>query len=140
MTKREIRNCAKHGMTEFACYKSGNSERWKCLKCQTEATQKRRDKVKVMAVAYKGGKCQCCNYNYYIGALEFHHVNPEGKDFGISSKGYIHSWDKVKEEIQKCVLVCANCHREIHAGVRSCPSELINDDADKASKDFSENN
>lgn len=95
-----------------------------------------------MSVAYKGGKCQVCGYDKYIGALEFHHVDPEGKDFGISSKGYTHSWDKVKEEIQKCVLVCANCHREIHAGIRPCPSELINDDeaADKASKDFSKNN
>jgi hypothetical protein len=38
-----------------------------------------------MAVVYKGGKCQCCGYNKYIGALEFHHVDPEQKDFGVSS-------------------------------------------------------
>lgn len=38
-----------------------------------------------MAVAYKGGKCQCCGYNKYIGALKFHHVDPAQKDFGISS-------------------------------------------------------
>lgn len=41
-----------------------------------EATQKRRDKVKAIAVAYKGGKCQVCGYNKYVGALEFHHVDP----------------------------------------------------------------
>lgn len=81
-----------------------------------------------MAVAYKGNECQCCGYDRYIGALEFHHVDPEQKDFGIASKGYTHSWEKVKKEIEKCVLVCANCHREIHAGIIPCPSELINDE------------
>ena len=109
-------------------YKSGSRERWKCLKCQAEAVQKRRDKVKILSVAYKGGKCQVCGYDKYVGALEFHHINPEEKDFGIASKGYTYSWDKVKKEIDKCVLICANCHREIHAGIISCPSEIINDE------------
>lgn len=95
-----------------------------------------------MAAAYKGNKCQCCGYDNYIGALEFHHVDPQQKDFGVASKGYTHSWDKVKQEIQKCVLVCANCHREIHAGVRQCPQEFINDNdaAEKAKLDFEEEN
>lgn len=70
-----------------------------------------------MSIAYKGGKCQCCGYNRYVGALEFHHINSEEKDFGISAKGYTRSWERVKEELDKCILVCANCHREIHAGV-----------------------
>ena len=139
MTQKEIRYCEKHGNTEFALYKAGkDSTRWRCLKCQTEATQKRRDKVKYMAVAYKGGKCQCCGYNKYIGALEFHHVDPAQKDFGVSSQGYTHSWDRVKQEINKCVLVCANCHREIHANIIPCPTNIINDDeaSEKAKKDF----
>ena len=50
-----------------------------------------RDKVKLMSIAYKGGKCQCCGYNKYVGALEFHHINSEEKDFGISAKGYTRS-------------------------------------------------
>lgn len=78
-----------------------------------------------MAVAYKGGKCQCCGYHNYIGALEFHHVDPAQKDFGVSSQGYTHSWDKVKQEIDKCVLVCANCHREIHANIIPCPNKIL---------------
>lgn len=129
MTQREIRHCEKHGDTEFAKCKAGKEGiRWRCMKCQVQATQKRRDKVKYMSVAYKGGKCQCCGYNKCIGALEFHHVDPTQKDFGISSKGYTRSWDKVKEEIGKCVLVCANCHREIHSELIPCPTELINDE------------
>lgn len=98
MIQEENKNCSKHGITLHRLYKSGGKERWRCLKCQTEATQKRRDKVKVMSVAYKGGKCQVCGYDKYIGALEFHHVNPEGKDFGISSKGYTHSWIRLKKK------------------------------------------
>ena len=74
-----------------------------------------------MAVAYKGGVCQCCKYNKYIGALEFHHINPDEKDFGISVKGYTRSWENNKKELDKCVLVCSNCHREMHAGLTFMP-------------------
>lgn len=138
MAEHQIKYCKKHGDTEHALYKSGNRERWKCLKCQTEATQKRRDKLKVMAVAYKGGVCQCCKYNKYIGALEFHHINPDEKDFGISVKGYTRSWENNKKELDKCVLVCSNCHKEIHAGLTLCPQEIISDEsaAQKAAEVF----
>jgi len=68
-------------------------------------------------VDYKGEKCQCCGYDKYIGALEFHHIDPNEKDFSLSHRGYCYSWDKVKKELDKCILVCSNCHREIHAGI-----------------------
>lgn len=86
-------------------------------KARVEAVQRRRLKVKEMAVEYKGGKCMCCGYDKYQGALEFHHLDPNEKDFNFSQKGYCRSWEKVKIELDKCVLVCANCHREIHAGL-----------------------
>mgnify|MGYP000647417744 CR=1 FL=1 len=79
-----------------------------------DAVMKRRRKVKLMAVDYKGGKCEKCSYNKCIGALEFHHLNPEEKDFHLGEKGHCTSWEKVKRELDKCILVCANCHREIH--------------------------
>lgn len=69
-----------------------------------------------MAIDDKGGKCELYGYKKCKQALEFHHLEND-KDFGISSKGYTRSWKKVKKEINKCVLVCANCHREIHAGL-----------------------
>lgn len=81
-----------------------------------KAVQRRREKVRQMAVEYKGGSCEVCGYNRCIEALEFHHIDPTKKDFGISSKGYARSWEKVRAEIEKCVLLCANCHREYHAG------------------------
>jgi len=100
--------CRKHGLTE---YNKSN----RCRKCLVEAVQKRRDDIKIKSVNYKGGKCEKCGYNKYIGALEFHHLNPEEKDFSIGYKGYTRSWEKVKEEIDKCMLVCSNCHRELHS-------------------------
>jgi 5-methylcytosine-specific restriction endonuclease McrA len=78
------------------------------------AVYARRKKVRHMAVEYKGGKCEICGYDRCIEALEFHHKNTSSKDFGISSKGYTRSWKRVMEELDKCMIVCANCHRELH--------------------------
>jgi predicted HNH restriction endonuclease len=89
------------------------------------AVQKRREKVRLMAVSYKGGRCQVCGYERCIEALEFHHLDPSQKDFGISYKGYTRSWEKVKEEIAKCILLCANCHREAHAGKLQLPQVTV---------------
>ena len=72
--------------------------------------------MKELAIESKGGKCQICGYFKYIGALELHHVFGT-KEFGISEKGYTRSWEKIKAEIQKCVLLCANCHREVGGGL-----------------------
>jgi 5-methylcytosine-specific restriction endonuclease McrA len=85
------------------------------------AVKARRKKVRQMAIEYKGGRCQLCGYNRCIEALEFHHNNSSSKDFSISEKGYTRSWVKVKEELDKCMLLCANCHREIHASRAAFP-------------------
>ena len=82
-----------------------------------KAVIKRRKKVKTLALEYKGGKCQICGYSKCVGALELHHVNPKEKSFGIGEKGYTRSWEKVRLELDKCVLLCANCHREVESGV-----------------------
>jgi len=85
-----------------------------------KAVAKRRRKIKLMAVDYKGGKCQICGYNRHQSALDLHHINGE-KSFGIGQKGYTRSWERVKQELDKCILVCANCHREIEAGITQFP-------------------
>ena len=79
----EIRKCSKHGLTIHVLDSTG---RWRCRKCRVEAVQRRRDKIKKMAVQYKGSKCCICGYNRYIGALEFHYLDPNQKDFGIGIK------------------------------------------------------
>jgi len=90
-----------------------------------QAVMKRRKKIREMAAKYKGGKCIFCGYSKYIGALEFHHVKNNGKNFGISDKGYTRSWKRTKQELDKCILVCANCHREMHAGILQPPRETL---------------
>ena len=89
-----------------------------------DAVSNRRKKIRDMSIDYKGGKCAICGYNKCKQALEFHHLDQEGKDFGISAKGYSRAWNKVKREIDKCIVVCANCHREIHAGNTQLPKEI----------------
>lgn len=76
-----------------------------------------------MAVRYMGGECVFCGYHKDITALEFHHVDENEKEFGLSSDGLTRSWKRVKRELEKCVLVCANCHRELHSGLLQLHSE-----------------
>ena len=78
-----------------------------------------RKRIKARSIAYKGGKCQLCGYSRCNNALEFHHLDRNTKDFGLSHRGWTRSLDTIKRELEKCVLVCANCHREIEAGVRN---------------------
>lgn len=87
--------------------------------CQTKCknnhnTQLARKRIKQKAVDYKGGKCQRCGYCKSIWALSFHHTNPEEKDFNIGGNGTTRAWDSVKKELDKCILVCLNCHAEEH--------------------------
>lgn len=78
------------------------------------AVAKRRKKVRQMAVEHLGGACEVCGYNKCSRALSFHHKDPALKEFGISAQGMTRSWDRVKIEIEKCMLLCANCHMELH--------------------------
>jgi len=79
------------------------------------AAQRRR-KLRERAIAYLGGECQNakCRFKGGAAAYDFHHPDPLEKDFTISKK--MTSWEKIKPELDKCVLVCANCHRLIHSG------------------------
>lgn len=88
-----------------------------------KAVAKRRRRLKEMVVEYKGGKCIICGYKRYIGAFDLHHSDDSKKNFGLSMRGLTRSWKKIKEEANKCILVCANCHREIHANYVQPPKE-----------------
>lgn len=73
-----------------------------------------RREVKLKCIEYKGGKCEKCGYNKCPAALTFHHIDPNEKDFGISSNGYSRSFEKCKPELDKCMLLCMVCHAELH--------------------------
>jgi transposase len=83
------------------------------LKYNYQHVKNFRQKNKERAIEYKGGECVNCGYKKCSSALEFHHTNPSEKDFGPSKNMNI-AWEKLKKELDKCILVCANCHREIH--------------------------
>ena len=69
--------------------------------------------MKKQAVKLLGGKCCICGYDKCIDALEFHHKDPSIKEFKLGS-GNTMSWKEYKSEALKCMLVCSNCHKEIH--------------------------
>ena len=70
---------------------------------------------KLELIAERGNKCEICGYDKNIAALDFHHLNPEEKSFQLDARHLSNtSTDKIREELKKCILVCANCHRELH--------------------------
>ena len=85
-----------------------------CKPCTNAETSQRSIAFKEKCVEYKGGKCELCGYNKYIGALEFHHKDPTKKDLQISKVRGRSFTDKIKKELDKCQILCCNCHREIH--------------------------
>ena len=76
-----------------------------------------RKRRKQLLIDIMGGKCCLCGYNKCNTVLEFHHINPEEKLYGLSAGGNCHSLEQDLAEAKKCILVCANCHREIHNGL-----------------------
>lgn len=84
-----------------------------------------RQRRKKLAIEAFGNKCGICGYDKCPQALEFHHLDPCEKDFSMSVSGSTRSWQKTVPELRKCICVCANCHREIHAGVTEIPANVI---------------
>jgi hypothetical protein len=102
-----------------------------CKKCTVAQTAVRLKAVKALAVEYKGGKCAICGYDKCNDALDFHHIDPTQKEYNISSVKS-KNIEALKKELDKCVLLCSNCHREVHAGVSVCPgAELIVSDTEE---------
>ena len=113
---RTILDCPHHGATVFQLRAEGG---YRCLKCRSEAVSRRRRKVKLTLVEEAGGACQLCGYDRCIAALEFHHREPLDKRFSLSHRGVARSLAKARAEAAKCILLCANCHAEVEAGMFS---------------------
>ncbi len=77
----------------------------------TKSSEKRLE-LKIKIVEYLNGKCKICGYDKNYTALVPHHRDPQSKKFSFGGK--IMPWDKIKEELDKCDLLCANCHAELH--------------------------
>ena len=70
-------------------------------------------KRKLELIESRGGKCEVCGYDKNIAALEFHHINPDEKEFQLDMRHLSNtSLERLQNEVNKCQLLCANCHRE----------------------------
>lgn len=93
-----------------------------CKECHNLIQKNRIDKLfEEIGVVWE---CVRCGYNTYVGSMDFHHTDPTRKDFSIAARQCI-SKQRLAEEISKCVLLCRNCHGELHAGLWNL-SELGN--------------
>lgn len=99
-------NCNK----EYFFKKRSNSTTTTCASCRVN---KRRFESKQKAIDYKGGKCVRCGYSRCNSSMDFHHLDPSQKDFTIGGNHCL-SWERLKVELDKCILLCKNCHGEEH--------------------------
>lgn len=112
-----VARCDRHGLVEFV---SEGPHRIRCARCRMDYVNRRRRTVKETLVAEAGGRCLICGYDRSPAALQFHHLNPSQKKFHISQRCL--AIDTLREEVRKCVLLCANCHAEVEAGLISAPA------------------
>jgi 5-methylcytosine-specific restriction endonuclease McrA len=107
-----IAECTRHGLVEHS--KRKDTKRLRCKSCQREDQKKHRDDKRDKLIAIKGGKCEICGYSKCNDALHFHHLRD--KKFQLNKSTLtIKSKEEIEQELAKCILVCANCHSEIHS-------------------------
>lgn len=92
-----------------------------CARCRADAVSAWRRRAKRRLVDEAGGACRLCGYERCVSALQFHHLDPAAKRFGLGSRGLARSIERLQEEAAKCVLLCANCHAEVEAGIATLP-------------------
>lgn len=97
----------KYGMTRRYCFD--------CVPDGLSNGAQIRNIIKKWGLEYLGSKCSRCGYNKCVTALEFHHKDGSEKEFGISDRDIVLDWIKIKQELDKCEVLCANCHREEHS-------------------------
>lgn len=108
------RRCLRHGRTRFVLENRGS---YRCMKCRRADVAAWRRRAKQRLVEEAGGSCRVCGYSRYLGALQFHHLDPSAKSFSLSRRGCTRAFAELQAEAAKCVLLCANCHAEVENGV-----------------------
>ena len=96
-----------------------------------ERVSEHRRKRKRQAIEYKGGECRVCGYDRCAGALCFHHLDPDEKDFMLN-RVFARAWSYIRKELDKCILVCSNCHAEIHDGLVDLRLILTDEEIERA--------
>lgn len=90
---------------------------YRCLACRRERVAARRRRVKEILVSEAGGSCTMCGYSRCLAALHFHHLDPDQKRFSMGREGVTRSLAVMRVEAGRCLLLCANCHAEVEAGI-----------------------
>lgn len=110
--------CPRHGETDFVLDGRGY---YRCRRCRARSVARRRRRVKEILVEEAGGACRLCGYDRSMRALHFHHLDPSSKRIEINARGTGIAIEKLRAEAKKCILLCANCHAEIEAGIATLP-------------------
>lgn len=116
-TERAAAVCPIHGPVPHVSRADGSL---RCARCRAASVTRSRQQAKLRLIAEMGGACVLCGYDRSVGALHFHHRDPATKRFTIGKAMGI-SMAALREEAAKCVLLCANCHVEVEAGVAVLP-------------------
>jgi transposase-like protein len=119
LARRVTRACRTHGRTDFILEGRGY---YRCAKCRQDRVARWRRQTKLKLVSEFGGRCAICGYDRYPGALEFHHLDPSEKRFGLSARGRTRGMAQLREEASKCILLCSNCHAEVEGGLTRYPN------------------
>ncbi|MGC1166881.1 MAG: hypothetical protein WA862_12325 [Solirubrobacterales bacterium] len=116
---RTYLKCPRHGHTSFMRRSDGG---FRCQRCNSMAVSERRRRVKRQLVSEAGGACTICGFSGHPRALEFHHLDPATKRFQLGQQGLTRGIRMMRAEAAKCVLLCANCHALVEAGVKKVSS------------------
>ncbi len=118
MGTKKCSKCKEEKLEEGFHWKvNGKTRQSMCRPCMTEYQMTRWHQRKLDAIEYKGGVCVDCGQMPHPAAMQFHHLDPGEKDFSWN-KGRLKSWGKITKELDKCVLLCANCHTIRHSEYR----------------------
>lgn len=115
---RSQRLCSRHGMTDHVL---GSDGMQRCKRCRADDVTEWRRRTKRRLVEEAGGRCVACGFDRHPAALQFHHLDPGTKSFGLSERGLTRSIERLRREVAKCVLLCANCHALVEVGALTVP-------------------
>lgn len=122
--RETVSRCKHHGETGFVREGRGY---YRCKRCRIERVSQRRRQIKRKLVEEAGGKCLICGYDRCQQVLQFHHLDPTTKEFHLGQNGVTRSLARSRVEAKKCVLLCANCHGEVEAGIAAVPLNSVPD-------------
>ena len=120
-------------VSEFHRKKTENRYSSWCKSCLYEFQKKRWKDRKRKAVEMLGGECQKCGYRKNLASFHFHHLDPSQKKYNWD-KLRLFKWDRVVKELKKCILLCANCHSELHAPDQNIEIESLGNENNNLNK------